>query len=54
MGLLTVLLLQGYPLAGVSLGCAGLVMCSFSAALLSITMVLKGRNRKKAEDREHA
>lgn len=54
MGLLTVLLLQGYPLAGVSLGCAGSVMCSFSAALLSITMVLKGRNRKKAEDREHA
>lgn len=54
MGLLTVLLLQGYPLAGVTLGCVGLVMCSFSASWLSITMLLRSRNRKKAEDREHA
>lgn len=54
LGLLTVLLLQGYPLAGVTLGCVGLVMCSFSAGWLSITMLLKGRNGKKAEDREHA
>ena len=54
MGLLTVLLLQGYPLAGVTLGCVGLVMCSFSASWLSITMLKRSSNRKKAEDREHA
>lgn len=41
MGMLTVLLLEGYPLLGVTLGCLGLVVCMFSAAGLGGTLVLK-------------
>lgn len=54
MGLLVVLLLQGYPLAGVTLGCIGLVMCSFSAAWLSITLLCAKSKTKEVEGAEHA
>jgi len=45
-GLLTVLWLQHYPLAGVTVGCLGLVCCFFSAAGLGLTLV---RRKKKPE-----
>lgn len=48
LGLLVVLLMQGYPLAGVTLGCLGLVMCSFSAAWLSVTL-LRRRSGKSVD-----
>lgn len=39
MGVLAVLLMQGYPLVGVTVGCAGLVCCLFSAAGLGMTLL---------------
>ena len=39
LGLLTVLLTQGYPLVGVTIGCGGLVCCMFSAAGLGMTFL---------------
>lgn len=49
LGVLMVLLLQGYPLAGVTMGCLGLVMCSFSAAFLGLTL-LKKRTLKEGKE----
>lgn len=46
MGLLAVLLTQGYPLAGVTIGCAGLVCCMFSAAGLGTTFLWRRRAGK--------
>ena len=39
LGMLAVLLMQRYPLAGVTLGCLGLVLCFFSAAGLGMTFL---------------
>lgn len=50
MGVLMVLLSQGYPLAGVTLGCAGLVMCSFSAACLGMTFLWRERKGQKSQE----
>lgn len=47
-GLLTVLWLQSYPLAGVTVGCFGLVCCCFSAAGFSLSLLW----RKKRPDME--
>lgn len=44
LGVLSVLLTQGYPLIGVTLGCLGLVMCAFSAAVLGITFLRRKEN----------
>lgn len=53
MGMLMVLLSQGYPLAGVTLGCVGLVMCSFSAACLGMTWLWREqKNRESRGDRK--
>lgn len=38
LGVLLVLLLQGYPLLGVTLGCLGLVLCMFSLACFGFTL----------------
>ena len=46
IGVLLVLLLEGYPLLGVTLGCLGLVFCMFSAAGLGVTL-LKGREQEE-------
>lgn len=46
MGVLIVLLLDGYPLMGVTLGCLGLVLCMFSATGLGMTLL----QRKKKEE----
>lgn len=43
-----VLLTQGYPLAGVTIGCAGLVCCMFSAAGLGMTFLWRRRAGKAA------
>lgn len=45
LGMLAVLLAQGYPLAGVTLGCLGLVLCFFSAAGLGITLLKRKRGQ---------
>lgn len=50
LGILAVLLAQGYPLAGVALGCLGLVMCTFSAAAFGMTL-LKTRGRDAGKKR---
>ena len=39
LGMLVVLWMQHYPLAGVTIGCLGLVLCAFSAALFSLTLL---------------
>lgn len=43
LGMLTVLLIQRYPLAGATLGCLGLVLCFFSAAGLGMTFLWRDR-----------
>ncbi len=48
LGVLAVLWMQGYPLAGVTVGCIGLVMCAFAAAGLAMTLV----RRKKCAAEE--
>ena len=48
LGVLTVLLVQHYPLMGVTLGCLGLVLCSFSAAGLFASFI-----RRKNETSEY-
>ncbi|MCI8836828.1 MAG: DUF1700 domain-containing protein [Hungatella sp.] len=47
-GVLAVLLLQGYPLAGVTIGCIGMVCCMFSAAGLGMTLLWRRGQRKDA------
>ncbi len=47
LGVLTVLLVQHYPLMGVTLGCLGLVLCSFSAAGLFASFIR--RKKEKSE-----
>ena len=46
LGVLAVLLIQGYPFAGVTLGCLGLVMCAFSAAVLGTTFLFRRQNNR--------
>jgi len=48
IGLLAVLAIEGYPLTGVMVGCAGLVLCMFSAAGLGMTLLWK-KGKGKAE-----
>ena len=38
-GVLAVLLLQGYPLTGITIGCIGVVLCLFAGAALAWTMI---------------
>ena len=47
LGVLAVLLAQGYPLAGITLGCLGLALCFFSATGLGITLLKKGKRAKE-------
>lgn len=51
LGLLTVLLMQRYPLAGLTLGCLGLVLCFFSAAGLGITLLWRGKREIRSTGR---
>lgn len=46
-GLLAVLWLQRYPLAGVTVGCLGLVCCFFSAAGFSLTLLWRRKKQDK-------
>lgn len=46
LGVLAVLLIQGYPFIGVTLGCLGLVMCAFSAAVLGTTFLFRTQNNR--------
>lgn len=41
LGMLTVLLTQGYPLAGVTLGCLGLTICLFAVTGLAFTCLIR-------------
>lgn len=45
LGVLAILLMQGYPLIGVLVGCVGIVLCTFSAAGLGISFLYR---RKRA------
>lgn len=51
MGVLAVLLIEGYPLVGVTVGCVGMVFCMFSAAGLGMTL-LRHENPAPAAARE--
>lgn len=48
LGLLVVLWMQHYPLAGVTIGCLGLVLCTFSAAGLCLTLLWRKKQKKTA------
>lgn len=52
LGTFAVLLLQGYPLIGVTLGCAGFTICSFSLAWLGVTLLWK--QDREMEEGQHA
>lgn len=48
LGMLAVLWMQHYPLAGVTIGCLGLVLCFFSAAGYAVTLLWKPEKRNGA------
>lgn len=47
LGMLAVLWMQHYPLAGVTIGCLGLVLCFFSAAGYAATLILRPEKRRQ-------
>lgn len=49
LGVLAVLLAQGYPLAGVTIGALGVNLSLFAAAGLGLTLLWKGRKREEPE-----
>lgn len=53
LGVLAILLMQGYPLVGLTVGCVGLVMCAFSVTVLCLTFLKKGKkSRERQEEAE--
>lgn len=50
LGLFAVLLMQHYPLAGVTVGFFGAMLCTFSAAGLGLTFLWK---KEKTKDKSH-
>ena len=46
-GVLVILLADGYPLLGATLGCFGLVLCTFSAAGFVLTLLWKQPGRQQ-------
>lgn len=52
LGMLVVLLPQGYPLAGVTIGCLGLNLCLFAAAGFALTLIVKKKEQKKDQKEE--
>lgn len=50
LGMMLVLSTQGYPLAGLVIGCLGLNLCLFAAAGLGITFMRKSKHRLAAEE----
>lgn len=48
LGMLTVLLLQGYPLAGVTVGCLGLVLCGGSLTIVALCLCRFRTRRRTA------
>ena len=52
LGLLVILWMQHYPLAGVTVGCLGLVLCAFSAAIFSLTLLRWKKRRISNEEME--
>ena len=59
-GVLAVLWMQGYPLAGLTVGCFGLVLCLFAGAALGWTLLWRRSNEKnkqviaETEEGQHA
>lgn len=49
MGVLVVLLVLGYPLAGVTIGWLGLTMCMVSVTIWCFSMMIGGRKRRAAQ-----
>ena len=52
LGMLVILWMQHYPLAGVTVGCLGLVLCAFSAATFSLTLLRRKKRRISNEEME--
>lgn len=50
LGMLAVLWMQHYPLAGVTIGCLGLVLCFFSAAGYAVTLFWKPEKGKERRE----
>lgn len=48
LGVLAILLMQGYPLIGVLVGCVGIVLCTFSAAGLGISFLYRRKRVTRA------
>lgn len=48
LGVLAILLMQGYPLIGVLVGCVGIVLCTFSAAGLGISFLYRRKRVTEA------
>lgn len=46
LGMLAVLWMQHYPLAGVTIGCLGLVLCFFSAAGYAVTLLWRTKKKQ--------
>lgn len=53
LGALVVLWMQGYPLAGVTIGCLGLNLCMFAAAGMGMTLLWRKRGQD-CDDRNKA
>lgn len=53
LGMLAVLWMQHYPLAGVTIGCLGLVMCFFSAAGYAMTLLWR-KEKGRTGGEKHA
>lgn len=50
LGLFVVLLFQRYPLAGLTIGCFGAMLCMFSAAGLGLTFLWRRKRDEKESD----
>ncbi len=50
LGMLVVLLIDGYPLTGITLGCLGMTLCTFSMAGLWMTLLLRGKKKGSGQN----
>lgn len=50
LGTLTVLMISGYPLAGITLACLGITLCAFSVSLLGLTLIRHVKKEQAQND----
>lgn len=53
-GTLAVLLVQGYPVMGLLLGCVGAVLCGFGLLVFALTLIWHKPDHEKKEVQDHA